>query len=774
MNLRRAVLAFAALCMAGSVLAQTHARESDPLGKFSDIPIDIAAERLDASGELATASGNVQISYGSTTIYSDQAQYDPKTRDVIASGDVRIYRDGQLFTAERAVYNLESKDIFAASVHGDTGPFLFSGGSFQNIPGTTGYLVKEGLFTTSDSIRPDWSLRARRIRIYRNDHIVLTDVKVYVGEVPVLWLPYVYQSLNRQDGFNFTPGFNSAWGGYVLTDYTFPISNHVGATLRLDYRYLRGPAVGLGVNWSPKDDTVKNWGRFTAYGLYDLNPGINKTGLAREPIDPRRYRVSSQARQYVTEDIYASLDINKLSDTRFLQDFYPAEFRRNPNPDNIFSLTKFSDDYTITALARKQINEFFDGTERLPEGALDFTRRPLFRSKVFYEGETSAGYYNRHFASGSGFQDYAFARLDSFHQFLMPNTFFGWLSVVPRVGVRGTWYTQSGGVGTLANPATAVLGGTASSTSTNPSSGLGDKGDLFRPAFNTGVEASLKASKVFEGVQSRAWGLDGLRHIVQPYANLSFVQASNNTLDIRQIDRLDSSTQLPPIDFPGFNSTDAIQDWNILRLGLRNRLQTRRNASTFNWLEAESFFDVRFDRPYFGGVIADTGRYSNIVNRVRWNPVPWASFGVEAQIPAIDAGFTEFNSYAYFMVNENARLTVSHQYLGENALFTQSSLLNVGGYLRFNDNWAFSAHESYEFRDHILQRQRYELHRDLSSWVLSLAFVALNNTSSTKAQNDYGVLLTLTLKDLPDIRLPVSFDPTGLSGSSDNGTGKNR
>jgi lipopolysaccharide assembly outer membrane protein LptD (OstA) len=61
-------------------------------------------------------------------------------------------------------------------------------------------------------------------------------------------------------------------------------------------------------------------------------PGVNKTSLEREPIDPSRYRVSFQNRTYLTEDIYASIDINKLSDARFLQDFEPGEFRRNPNP----------------------------------------------------------------------------------------------------------------------------------------------------------------------------------------------------------------------------------------------------------------------------------------------------------------------------------------------------------------------------------------------------------------------------------------------------------
>jgi len=36
---------------------------------------------------------------------------------------------------------------------------------------------------------------------------------------------------------------------------------------------------------------------------------------------------------------------------------------------------------------------------------------------------------------------------------------------------------------------------------------------------------------------------------------------------------------------------------------------------------------------------------------------------------------------------------------------------------------------------------------------------------------DYGVILTFTLKDLPNVRVPFSFDPSGGAGG---GSGKNR
>ena len=43
-------------------------------------------------------------------------------------------------------------------------------------------------------------------------------------------------------------------------------------------------------------------------------------------------------------------------------------------------------------------------------------------------------------AANSGFEDYSAFRIDTFHQLTYPNTYFGFLSLVPRIGFRDTYY----------------------------------------------------------------------------------------------------------------------------------------------------------------------------------------------------------------------------------------------------------------------------------------------------------------------------------------------
>jgi LPS-assembly protein len=759
-----------ALCLVSLVGARAQ------FGSFGDVPIEINADETRFEEGIAIADRNVVIRYGTVAIYCDYAQYDQDTRDVLVSGNVRLYRDGQLFTGERALYNLETKRLTAADFRGEFIPFRFSGDSFSTL-GSNAYAVKEGIFTTSDNSKPDYYIKARTIRIYPKDRVVFSDVTLYVGRTPIFWFPYVYQSLNKEQGFTIIPGYSSKWGAYLFGTYTFPIGEGWSARVRLDLMSDRGVGVGLESEWENGKEG-RDWGRFRFYAIDDSNPGTNKTGLSREEIDPGRYRLSLQARQYLTDDIYATVDINKLSDARFLEDFAEGEFRKNPNPDNAISLTYWNEDFTGTLLYRQNLNDDnFDATERLPEGYFDVKRQPLFRTPFFYESETSAGFLRRNFADLSQFQDYDTFRADTFHQFTLPLNVKNVLSIIPRVGVRGTYYSDSGRFfdqtvtetveETIFDEATGLTE-LAKKEVTRTERVLRGGNSIFRPVFNAGLEMSFKVSKAYENVQSRAWGLDGLRHVVQPWLNLAYTYTGENPEDILQFDRLNRSTQLPPVDYPQFNSIDSIDNGTILRLGVRQRWQTRRDNQTINWLEWNTFFDTYFDRPGFGlSMLADGGSFSNIFNRFRWNPLPWLNLELDSQLPIIDEGFSEVNTKANFMATDYLRLTLGHRYISGNPLFLDSNLLDFGAYIRMGDHWGFSFRESYEFQDSTLESQRYEIHRDLSSWIASLGVVVRDN----RGANDFGIILTFTLKDLPNVRLPLSLDPEGVGGG---GGGKNK
>lgn len=700
---------------------------------------------------VATARDNVAIHIGDTDIYADYARYDSHMHEVSVEGHVRIYRDVHIYIADRGVYNIDTKQIRTSNARTEYYPYFVGG---ENVTETSAnvYRVENSIFTTHDSPSPDFHFRARTVRVYENDHVVFQNVTFYVGKVPIFWWPYLYQSLDDAFSFTISPADLSSWGPSLLTQVTFPIHDKIKGRVRLDYRGRRGVAIGFESDIDYGKDNSSH-ARLRTYYLNDQNPEINPTAVPRHDVPTDRYRLSLDDRTQFTKDIYGIVDMTKLSDAFVMQDFYQSEFRINPVPDNVLALTKTNPFYTLTAITRFQANDFFEQTERLPEVVLDIKRHPLFDTPIFYEGETGVADLHRNFAEGSGFEDYGTTRLDTFHQLLYPNTYFGWLSIVPRVGFRATYYDKTRDLGNTLFPSNQdplvpqfIL---PDPTPTNP---IVDAGTGVRTVFDTGAEASFKLSRTYDDVESRAIGLDGLLHVIQPYTDFSYVRENGiNPASILEFDRFEPSTQLRPIDFPDFTSIDSIASWTVWRLGLRNRLETRRDDATITWLELDTFCDVNFDNPY------DRRSFSNLFNKLRFTPVPWASLTVDSQFPVFtNEGFTEVNTTVSFQPIASLQLNASHRFLNDNPFFQHSSLFVLGGFYRLSDNWSFGFQEQYEGTTGVFQEQRYAIYRDLTNWVASFGAVVRDNTGSKK---EYGILLTFTLKAFPKFGFNLNFDP---------------
>ena len=699
---------------------------------------------------LATARDNVVIHIGNTDIYADYAQYNSATHDVDLRGHVRIYRDKSLYLADSGIYNTDTKKIRANKGLTESEPYFLGGNDVTSMEKDNAYLIRDGTFTTNDSAKPDFHLHARKIRLYDKDRVIFYDVTAYVGKVPVFWWPYLYQSLDNAFSFSISPAYYSVWGPSLLTQWMFPIRDNIEARLRLDYFGRRGPAIGFEptIEYGKDHSSVA---KLRTFYINDQNPDINQTNIPRMGVPESRYLLSLEDHTNFTDSIYGIANITKLSDQYVMQDFFPGDFRIDPVPDNVVAVAKTNPVFTLTGIERFQANDFFTTTERQPEVVLDIKRQPLFGGPIFYEGETGFANLRLQFPEDSGFKNYGTDRFDTFHQLTFPNTYFGWLSIVPRVGYRGTYYGKTWDLGSTlfvppSNPLVPdfIL---PTPTTANP---IKFAGDTFRSVFDTGAEASFKISRTWENVQSRTFGLDGLMHVIQPFTDFSYVKEDGpNPLSVLQFDRFEPSTQLRAIDFPQFTAIDSIADWTVWRVGVRNRLDTRRDDSTITWLELDTFLDVNFENPY------DRAEYSNLFNNLRFNPLPWMSFSVNSQVPAFAKGFTEVDTYATVQPVANLQLNFGHRYLNGNPFFQDSSLFVVGGYLRVNDNWGFAVQEQYEGATDTLQEQRYAIYRDLTSWVASFGGVIRDNSGV----KEYGLLFTVTLKAFPKFGFDLNFDP---------------
>jgi len=730
-------------------LAASGLHAQDDAAEFADAPdagrgmtnLDIQSDFSDYDQNLgiAKAHGDVVVKYGDVTIQADQVEYHQSSGKLFARDNVRIFKDGQVVEAEEIIYNINTGEMTTSQLKSALEPVYYTSDNIvRPEEGTDGPItMMDSTFTTHDAENPNFRIRVKKLEVYPEDKIVMHGARLYVGEVPLFWFPYFVQPMDDQLGYVFTPGWNSAWGGFLLNQYGFMVGEDILARAQLDIRSERGLAGGVTFRDQQFRDN-QNIGGLNLYYAADSNPELSFNGRNR-PIGStpgERYRANLQHRLYIpgTEDetFYLDFNINKLSDQFFYEDFFPAEFRIDPNPENMINLNKIFDQGEISLTGRFQLNEFFQTDTRTPELAIDIIRTPVGETGFYYDGMTSYGILDEELDDASilaGMVDPSgYNRFHSYHEFLFPTQIGGILNVVPRAGAGYTNYSNFD-----------IPGLTS----------------VDRTTTHAGIDLSFKMSKRSPNIVNRALGLNGLLHVVRPYMNYSFVSTDDLNGRFSPIDRFTPTTRLRPIDMPLFTSIDDIRDWQIIRSGVSNRWITKRNGASYEWLAVDNYFDTYLEDPEFNR------NFSNFFTDVEWRPLPWLTASTTAQVPLFDNSrdFTELSSLISVMPTDWFRFGLRNYFITDHPFFEDSDLYTLTTYTRLSDNWGVSSAHRFEADDGTLEFQQYSIHRDLASWTMSLGGIIRDNRNG---QNEYGMLMSLTLKAFPRVSLPLDFQPGTL------------
>ena len=100
--------------------------------------------------------------------------------------------------------------------------------------------------------------------------------------------------------------------------------------------------------------------------------------------------------------------------------------------------------------------------------------------------------------------------------------------------------------------------------------------------------------------------------------NYVYVPSPNvHPTQLPQFDYELPSLRLLPIEFPEYNSIDSIDSQNVLRFGLRNQLQTKREGRVEDFLDWQLYTDWRLNpRP-------DQATFADLYSDVSLAPRSW-------------------------------------------------------------------------------------------------------------------------------------------------------
>lgn len=697
----RKILVAVALAVAGIAWA-------DP----APITIDAKEMSFDRANHLTIGRGDVVVRYGDTTLRADEVRLNTQTKEAQATGGVRVNQGRQEWVAPGATYNFETRAFKADVVRAFADPLYLRG---ENVAQVTSnhYTVANVLASTCDYDDPHYRVHATRAEVYLDDRVVMYNCTIRLGDVPVFWVPVITWSLRDQaPPFIINLGANSRWGFYVLTTTNWRLDEHWRLAVDLDGRVDRGIAPGATASYAFGTNTT---GAVRGYYLHDGLPGRSTNFLANlypgSPLDAERYRVEWQHKQFFADDLALTVDLTKQSDAFVIGDFFNHEFRADREPDSVADLTKRGPNYTVSVLVRPQFNTYFAEVERLPEAHWSVNRIRLGETPIYYEADTSAGYYqNLRGKTGDLLFTGNAGRFDTFHQFVVPHTFFRWLNVVPRAGGRFTGYTDS--------PGTTSLG---------------------RFVGNLGTHVSFKLT--------RTW--TEIRHIVEPFADYSWVPTptiqSNRLFQFDTVRSLTipGSETIPitrylPLDLPA----DAVSRENILRLGLRQKLQTRRDNLPWDLVTLTGWTDYRAEKN------AGEADFSNIHAAVETRPTSWLEVDAYSRYDAQAGVLRELNTEARVSRGDQWALGIGSRYLRGD-----SNLIAVDASYRLSRRWVVQTYQRVDMQDGRWEEQHYALRQELHDWYVDYGFRYRNLRTG---EDDKAVYVAVTLKAYPGFRIAVN------------------
>jgi len=547
------------LALAVAAIAEAQVPQAPVTVRTSAGDVTIVADQLEqAAPDLFIATGNVEVTKGSTRLMADRVELNRATGDAVAQGRVIFYDGEDQLTGQRIEYNVKTGAgvVYQAEARG--APYFRLSGEKMERLGENVYRVQKGVFTTCDGDPPDWAFHFGSATADLNEFLYGTNASFWVRNIPLIpFLPFFAATIRRerQTGFLFPKfGESSRRGFYAELPFFWAIDDSqdltfspltytsLGEGFNLEYRYLlpdnqRGRFGGFFMQETAKHDAS----RFVGTTRQDWKLGPRTT---------------------------FKVDVTGVSDDHMLRDYGDDLYQRGSQrvESNVF-VTRSWDTWNLVGdlfvyqdLTTRRPVEL----NRLPDIRLVGTPQPLHDVPgVLWQFEGSAVRFVRDVGSDGG-------RVDIHPRVSRPIP-MDVLTLTPFVGGRLTGYDRT------------VTGFHYGQGVTGPLEVTSDDPRLRR-LFEAGGDLETKVSRVFD--TGGVWNVDAMLHTIEPRVGYTWITGKGQ-------DRL---PQWTPLDF--------IEDTSRLEYSLTNRIRGRTialaNAEPVRWelfrLTLGHAYDLRKDQ----------------------------------------------------------------------------------------------------------------------------------------------------------------------------------
>ena len=493
---------------------------------------------------------------------------------------------------------------------------------------------------------------------------------------------------------------------------------------QIDYYSKRGLGLGLNMDWGGMS-AFNEFGRASIRSLYINDPG-DKRERARDlgwfPVEKHsRGRFFAAYSQNFGDGWQLDHLVNYSSDENFRREFYEDEYDRNEPENSFIQLTKRYGPLNAFLLVEPKVHPWQNKTEYLPTLGFSTSRTLIGDFGLQFSSHTTTSVLRFKPADGDDRESISTMRADSTNFFNMPFE-AGPFAFDPFVGARTTLTTS------YLKYAEGQSRPGLSSDGTFPGLRTGDDhntGILYRVLPFFGANFQTFFTGTWGDVKVPGLAIDGLRHVFAP-----FVRYTN--FFYNSLDDIDGRSFVP------LDEVDVLDEYHEIRVGFRNRLQTRQGWGENR--QTVDYFEVMAELPIYPQRRRDNGGnlFGDLEVAGVWRPAPGFAIAGNMFIDPLTGNFNRANGSFSIDFNNWGRGSIYYRLLKG-----QHQVVGIQGEILASELYRIGFKQEYDLEKGKFRTTRIELSRRiLEAFDLTFRF----ERDAIDGQVSFFVTLSVALK----------------------------
>ena len=575
----------------------------------------------DEESQRLVARGDARLDFENSRIRADRITYYQNFFLADASGNVAISRDGSRLISDRLSFESQENIFSVGALRTGQWPYYVSGisagGTIENTDIQDASLYYGNPSPYSLSVSSD---EVRYVNEEDGEYISMDGATFRIGRIPFFYLPgYRHYLSDAAYLLDIDAGSSGQLGYYLQTTTLFPVTSWLSAGTNLDYYSKRGILAGPTAQYVYNSSTQSIVGALSAGAINDEGSRAERyVDTLNRQIDSDRYFTEWRHKHHIGERLTATASASYWSDSDVIRDFRDDIFDENQLPDNFAELSYAGDNWIVSAFGRFRPNNFQLVQERTPEIRFDLLPIPVSSTGAYHRATASYVQLNEDFGRNSpgNTVEGQFNRFDLTYRTEHPIRLANWLTLTPLAGTRLTQY-ENQQIDSLAPFFSEPLSTTVDSS-------------FSREIYELGFDLEARAYASYPTF-NKAWGIDGLRHLVRPALRYRYYSDPDDVNQIAAIDRQVLDLKRPLLDLSDLRNVDQIARTHLIRLGVENLFQTRSKDYGSRTLAALNFYqDIIFEKNLrYDGDKEDS--FNATWAELVLNPAPWLKFNLASR-----------------------------------------------------------------------------------------------------------------------------------------------